>query len=151
MNLTVDLNSDTDIKASITFLQRLLGEDTTETKMTVDDKPVETINNGIISSTVDDKPVETFNNGIISSNPVGTADKPKPETSPEKTGPDPKATEADAPEVTKEMVQKRMKTMLKEQKRAEMIEALSEFGVKKLSEMTADVYPEFYAKMGELM
>lgn len=134
MNLTVDLNSDTDIKASITFLQRLLGEDTTETKMTVDDKPVETINNGIISST-----------------PVEITDKPKHETSPEKTGPDPKTTEADAPEVTKEMVQKRMKTMLKEQKRAEMIEALSEFGVKKLSEMTADVYPEFYAKMGELM
>lgn len=134
MNLTVDLNSDTDIKASITFLQRLLGEDTTKTKMTVDDKPAETINSGTLSM-----------------NPVEITDKPKPETSPEKTGPDPKTTEADTPEITKEMVQKRMKTMLKEQKRAEMIEALSEFGVKKLSEMTADVYPEFYAKMGELM
>lgn len=134
MNLTVDLNSDTDIKASITFLQRLLGVDTTKTKMTVDDKPA-----------------ETTNSGTLSMNPVEITDKPKPKTSPEKTGPDPKATEADTPEVTKEMVQKRMKTMLKEQKRAEMIEALSEFGVKKLSEMTADVYPEFYAKMGELM
>lgn len=134
MNLTVDLNSDTDIKASITFLQRLLGVDTTKIKMTVDDKPVETINSGTLSV-----------------NPVEITDKPKPKTSPEKNGPDPKTTEADAPEVTKEMVQKRMKTMLKEQKRAEIIEALSEFGVKKLSEMTADVYPEFYAKMGELM
>lgn len=134
MNLTVDLNSDTDIKASIAFLQRLLGVDTTETKMTVD--PV-----GIVDTTKTKMTVD----------PVEIIDKPKPKTSPEKTGPDPKTTEADAPEVTKEMVQKRMKTMLKEQKRAEMIEALSEFGVKKLSEMTADVYPEFYAKMGELM
>ncbi|MFL2028115.1 hypothetical protein [Loigolactobacillus zhaoyuanensis] len=134
MNLTVDLNSDTDIKASITFLQRLLGVDTTKIKMTVDDKPVETINSGTLSM-----------------NPVEITDKPKPKTSPEKNGPDPKATEADTPEITKEMVQKRMKTMLEEKKRAEMIEALSEFGVKKLSEMTANAYPEFYAKMGELM
>lgn len=136
MNLTVDLNSDTDIKASITFLQRLLGVDTTKIKMTVDDKPAETINSGTLSA-----------------NPVGIADKPKPETSPEKNGPDPKTTEADVaePEVTKEMVQKRMKTMLREQKRAEMVEALSEFGVKKLSEMTADAYPKFYTKMGELL
>lgn len=134
MNLTVDLNSDTDIKASIRFLQRLLGADTTKIKMTVDDKPVETINSGTLSV-----------------NPVEITAKPKPKTSPEKTGPDPKTNEADAPEVTKEMVQKRMKTMLREQKRVEMIEALSEFGVKKLSEMTADVYPEFYTKMGELL
>jgi len=138
MNLTVDLGNKQDIQEAINILYRLVKDEVTPSKATANSKDLAA--EKITSGTVTAKTVETVNETKLE------------KAAPDKADPEPKPTTADPdPEVTKEMVQKRMKTMLKEQKRAEMVEILTEFGVKKLSEMTADAYPEFYAKMGELL
>ena len=138
MNLTVDLGNKQDIQEAINILYRLVKDEVTPSKATANSKDLAA--EKITSGTVTAKTVETVNETKLE------------KAAPDKADPEPKPTTADPdPEVTKEMVQKRMKTMLKEQKRAEMVEILTEFGVKKLSEMTADAYPKFYTKMGELL
>ena len=138
MNLTVDLGNKQDIQEAINILYRLVKDEVTPSKATANSK---------------DSAAEKITSGTVTAKTVETVNETKLEkAAPDKADPEPKPTTADPdPEVTKEMVQKRMKTMLKEQKRAEMVEILTEFGVKKLSEMMADAYPEFYAKMGELL
>ncbi|MDA5386977.1 hypothetical protein [Loigolactobacillus backii] len=61
------------------------------------------------------------------------------------------ATKPDAPEVTKEAIQKLMKKLMTEQKRDEIVAVLDYLGVKKLSELSTADYPKFYAKLEELV
>ncbi|ATO43305.1 hypothetical protein [Loigolactobacillus coryniformis] len=149
MNLSVDLTNEADIKQSIIILQGLIGG-----------QPATIAGEQIVSGTVSANKIAPNTNtdtdtpdsahGVdFEAEPKANQKKAPAEVTNVKAIED--TVKDDIAKVTKEMVQKRMKTMLREQKRAEMVEALSEFGVKKLSEMTADAYPKFYTKMGELL